>query len=145
MVPCLRLWTSFPEHLWGRTSDSCFGCPTPIALLRCEDPLVASFLVLHPFWSCVLSGRATSIYVYGQGEHMIPSSCPECGCTDVERIGNRRTGGRFLCFEGHQFEIPQRRSFFAKWRHRNPAGRQVDVSEHTGTTTSPENKEEDNG
>jgi hypothetical protein len=51
-----------------------------------------------------------------------PSKCPACGCGDLEQIGNRRNGSRFLCLEGHQFEVPKRPRFPARRRHRQSAG-----------------------
>ncbi len=43
-------------------------------------------------------------------------SCPECGCSDVERTGRITDRNRYLCFEGHQFELPRPPGLVARWR-----------------------------
>jgi len=47
-----------------------------------------------------------------------PSSCPECGCADVERMGKARNDYQFLCIEGHRFEVPRGPGLFARWREK---------------------------
>lgn len=42
-------------------------------------------------------------------------NCPQCGCADVERLGNTRSK-RFMCVEGHRFEVPRRRGMLARFR-----------------------------
>lgn len=46
-------------------------------------------------------------------------NCPQCGCSDVEHLGNARSK-RYVCVEGHRFEVPQRRGMLARLR-RKPA------------------------
>ena len=43
-----------------------------------------------------------------------PSQCPQCGCADIEYLGKGRIRSRYLCVEGHRFEVPKRRGFFAR-------------------------------
>lgn len=48
----------------------------------------------------------------------VPSLCPQCGCADVERMGNARST-RFLCIEGHMFEVPKRPGLLRRWRKKS--------------------------
>ena len=45
-------------------------------------------------------------------------SCPECGGSDVERKGWILARNRYYCVEGHQFEVPRRPVWFARWRNK---------------------------
>jgi hypothetical protein len=45
-------------------------------------------------------------------------SCPHCGSSDVERMGKVTGRNRYLCLEGHQFEVPRRPGVFARWREK---------------------------
>lgn len=45
-------------------------------------------------------------------------SCPACGCSDVERMGRVKGRHRYLCVEGHQFEVPRRPGVFARRRRK---------------------------
>ncbi len=45
-------------------------------------------------------------------------SCPQCGCADVERMGRHSGNYRYMCLEGHMFEVPKAQSALARWRGR---------------------------
>ncbi len=53
-----------------------------------------------------------------------PVECPECGCADVEHVGKQGGHHRYLCLEGHRFEVPKPPGFLARWSmKRRSAGR----------------------
>lgn len=45
-------------------------------------------------------------------------ACPECGCSDVERTGRLSGNHRYVCLEGHQFEVPKPQGPLSRWLHR---------------------------
>jgi len=49
-------------------------------------------------------------------------SCPECGCSDVERMGRLGGNYRYACLEGHQFEVPKPQGPMSRWLRRRGAG-----------------------
>ena len=62
------------------------------------------------------------VFVFSFAHVPMPSSCAECGCADVERLGSRRNSNQFLCVEGHKFEVPRQPGFLARWREKRRTG-----------------------
>lgn len=43
-------------------------------------------------------------------------SCPQCGCADIEHMGRHGGNYRYMCIEGHKFEVPKPPGVLARWR-----------------------------